>query len=538
MEHERDASGLAPGAAAASAPDGVPGLAPVVGVLTASEARHQLVVETMLQGVVQHAADGSITGMNAAAVRILGKPRELFIGSDPVREERNTIREDGTIFPGVEHPSSIAQWSGQPVRGVVMGVFNRERNEYRWIRIDAVPLVHPGEAAPYEVYTVFEDITRQREVEQALRDAHTRKDQFIATLAHELRGPLAPIRNAIAVQRLKGYTDPEMTWSQDLIDRQVGHMSRLLDDLLDASRITSGKLEMRREPVPLADVIASAVETARPLLDAAGHALDVSLGAQPILVDADAVRLAQVFSNLLTNAAKYTEPGGRVEVVAVVDGADVVTRVRDTGIGIPVEHLSRVFDMFGQVPSVVDRSQGGLGIGLSLARALVHLHDGVITVHSDGVGRGTEFTVRLPRSGAPRATPSRGAPPVAAPPVVQRRVLVVDDSRDGCDSLAALLRVSGYDTATAYDGPEALAQVAAWAPEVVVLDIGLPGMNGYDVCRALRSRPTGQGLLLVALTGWGAAADQQLAAQAGFDAHFTKPVALEALLEVLGRGRA
>ena len=506
--------------------------APLTEEFLASEARYRLLAETMLQGVMHHAADGSIVAMNPAAVRILGRSREQFLGSDPVREERNTIREDGSLFPGVDHPASVALRTGKPVHGVVMGVFNWERNEYRWLRIDAVPLLRPGESTPYEVYTVFEDITRQRQTEQALRDAHTRKDHFIATLAHELRNPLAPIRNAVSVLRLKGGADPEMVWCQEVIDRQVGNMSRLLDDLLDASRISSGKLELKRERVALTEVVGSAVETARPLLDAARHELSVSLGDESVHVDGDALRLAQVFANLLTNAAKYTEPAGRIVISSVLAGPDVIVRVRDTGIGIAAEHLPRVFEMFGQVESALERSQGGLGIGLSLAQALVAMHDGEITVHSDGPGKGSEFTVRLPRSRSAAAVRTPVPAPLAAA-AVPRRVLVVDDSRDGCDSLAALLRVSGYAVEVAYDGPAGLALAASWRPEVVLLDIGLPGMNGYEVCAALRAMPEGMSLVILALTGWGAESDLLRAARAGFDAHFTKPVALEELLGVL-----
>ncbi|MCC7055183.1 MAG: response regulator [Gemmatimonadaceae bacterium] len=503
--------------------------------MRASEARYRLLAETMLQGVMHHAADGSIIALNPAAERILGRPRAEFLGSHPVQEERNTIREDGTLFPGVEHPSAVAQRTGQPVRGVVMGVFNWERNEYRWLRVDAVPLIRPGEDTPYEVYTVFEDITRPRQVERALREAHTRKDHFIATLAHELRNPLAPIRNAVAVQRLKGYDDPQMVWCTEVIDRQVGHMSRLLDDLLDASRISSGKLDLRRGRVALSAVLHQAIETARPLLDAAQHRLEIRLGEAPVFVDADAMRLAQVFGNLLTNAAKYTEPGGRITVTAAVAGGDLFLRVRDTGIGIAVSDLPRVFEMFGQVESALERSQGGLGIGLSLAKALVTLHGGEITVHSDGPGQGTEFTVRLPVMADEPASPAPSVQGDGYDGAVHRRVLVVDDNRDGCDSLATLLRLSGMDVEVAYDATEAIAAVTRHAPDVALLDNGLPGMNGYELCQVLRSLPGSDALVLVALTGWGSAADRARAERAGFDAHFTKPVAIDELVALLRR---
>ena len=507
--------------------------------LVASEARHRLLAETMLQGVVHHGADGRIIALNPAAERILGRPREDFIGGDPQREERNTICVDGSLFPGSEHPASVAIRTGEPCRDVVMGVYNWERREYRWLRVDAVPLLRRGETTPYEVYTVFEDITERLQSERALRDAHTRKDHFIATLAHELRNPLAPIRHAVALQQLRGSTDPELAWSQSIIDRQVGHMTRLLDDLLDASRIASGKLELRREPVLLATIVAQAIETARPLLDAAQHILTVSLPGEDIPLDADPMRLAQVFANLLTNAAKYTEPGGRISLSASVDDAHLVeVRVTDSGIGIDSANLTRVFEMFGQVEAAVDRSQGGLGIGLSLAQSLVDMHGGRIAVHSDGPGHGTEFTVHLPLRAAPESAP-RGVAPLhtASIGTTRRRILVVDDNVDGCDTLAALLGLLGFEVETAYDGRRALEREVAFLPHVVLLDVGLPGMNGYEVCAALRARPRGDDLVIIAVTGWGAAADLQRAMDAGVDGHLVKPADMSQLAQLLALPR-
>ena len=507
--------------------------------LRASEARHRLLSETMLQGVVHHGADGSIIALNPAAERILGRPRDEFIGSDPEREARHTIRRDGSPFPGAEHPSTVALRTGEPCHGVVMGVFNHDRQEHRWISVDAVPLMRRGETAPYEVYTVFEDITDRLRAERALQDAHTRKDLFIATLAHELRNPLAPIRNAVAVQQRRVNDDPELAWSQAIIERQVGHMARLLDDLLDASRIASGKHELRREDVPLAAVVAQSVETARPLIEQAGHTLEITLPEEPILIDGDPLRLAQVFSNLLTNAAKYTEDGGHIRVSAEREQEMVAVRVRDTGIGIATEHLSRVFEMFGQVHDALDRSQGGLGIGLSLARALVEMHGGTISVQSFGRGNGTEFTVRLPAIASEVEMPQTpaGTPVTAPAAAVRRRVLVVDDNRDGCDSLAAVLEMFGCDTATAYDGVEAIAMTETFGPEMVLLDVGLPRMNGYDTCRALRAAAVGEGLVILAVTGWGTDADLRLAMEAGFDAHLVKPIDMEYLRQLLALRR-
>ncbi len=504
--------------------------------LRASEARHRLLAETMLQGVVHHAQDGTIITMNPAAERILGRPRDELLGSDPAHEAWNTIREDGTTFPGEEHPASVSLRTGQPVRGVVMGVYNWERREYRWLRVDAVPLTRRGEVLPYEVYTVFEDVTQARRTEQALREAHTRKDHFIATLAHELRNPLAPIRNAVSVLRLKGYDDPAMVWCQSVIDRQITHMARLLDDLLDASRITSGKLELRRAQVTLPQVLAQALETARPLLDAARHTLTVQLAEPAAVLDGDLMRLAQVFGNLLTNAAKYTEPGGQISITSAHAHGEVTVCVRDTGIGIDAAYLPRIFEMFGQVESALERSQGGLGIGLSLARALVEMHGGRVSARSEGRGRGTEFVVHLPLSTEPLAHAVRSAP-VDLPAVTARRILVVDDNRDGADTLAMLLRLRGYEVEAAYDGPAALDGAERFRPAVLVLDIGLPTLNGYEVCETLRGRDGGASMLIIAVTGWGSTPDLERADRAGFDAHFVKPVDMDRLLQLLPLSR-
>lgn len=503
--------------------------------LESSEARHRLLVETMLQGVVHHGADGSIIALNPAAERILGRPRDDFIGSDPSREEQHTIREDGSAFPGAEHPSSVALRTGAPIHGVVMGVYNWDRREYRWLSVDAVPLRRPGESVPYEVYTVFEDITDRLRAEKALRDAHTRKDHFIATLAHELRNPLAPIRHAVAVQRRRAAAagDPELAWSQAIIDRQVGHMSRLLDDLLDASRIASGKLELRRELVGLNAVIAQSIETARPQIDALRHALSVSLPTPDVYVDGDPIRLAQVFSNLLTNAAKYSEAGGSIAVTASRDGDGVAVTVRDTGIGIDAANLTRVFEMFGQIDAAIDRSQGGLGIGLSLAQALVTLHGGRITVQSDGLGKGTSFTVFLPTSPDAAMPDEQSSTPELADPVTPRRLLVVDDNRDGCDALATLLGMMGFEVATAYDGLEAVERAVDGTPDVVLMDVGLPRLNGYEACTAIRATVGGERIVMLAVTGWGAAADLRNATQAGFDAHLVKPIDMQWLGQLL-----
>jgi signal transduction histidine kinase/DNA-binding response OmpR family regulator len=375
-----------------------------------------------------------------------------------------------------------------------------------------------------------------------VQQADRQKNEFLSMLAHELRNPLAPIRNAVEVLRLRGGSNgngslAELEWSRDVIGRQVRHLARLVDDLLDVSRITKGKIRLQLEPVPLQAVVTQAVEASRPEIDARGHHLDVSVPDEPLWVDGDPARLAQVLTNLLNNAAKYTEPGGHVWLSAARDNGSVVLRVRDTGVGIPPEMIGAVFDLFTQVDRSLDRSQGGLGIGLTLVKRLVELHGGEVSAHSAGPGRGSEFTVRLPaRAGGcgPAEPPSPGVGQART----GRRVLVVDDNVDGADSLARLLTLGGHAVSQAHDGPAALEEARSFRPDVVVLDIGLPGMDGYEVARCLRGEPATRDVILVALTGYGRDEDMVRSREVGFDYHFVKPVDFEALHEVLGSVRA
>jgi CheY-like chemotaxis protein/two-component sensor histidine kinase len=319
-----------------------------------------------------------------------------------------------------------------------------------------------------------------------------------------------------------------------VITRQVQNMALLLDDLLDISRVTRGTLELRKEPTELTAVVDAAVETARPILDARHHTLSIRLPPEPIVFSADPLRLAQVLSNLLTNAAKYTDPKGHVELRAIVTAGEILISVTDNGIGIASEALGRVFAMFSQVKSAQDRSEGGLGIGLALAKGLVELHEGQITAYSAGPGRGSEFTVRLPFVNADhrRGDPTSAAARCQAP---KRRVLIADDNRDGADSLAMLLRMQGHEVTVVHDGREALAAFDKSQPTIVLLDIGMPELDGYEVAREIRDRAAGAGVLLIAVTGWGQRDDKKRAQAAGFDHHFTKPVDLVRLDELLRR---
>jgi PAS domain S-box-containing protein len=382
------------------------------------------------------------------------------------------------------------------------------------------------------------DITERKLAEQALRDADRKKDNFIATLAHELRNPLAPIRNAVNVLRQKSEADSQLAWCRDVIDRQVQQMSHLLEDLLDVSRMTRGQFPLRREPLCLATIVEQAVEIAQPVIDAAGHRFELALPAERLDVEGDLTRLAQVFSNLLINAAKYTAPEGRIALTAAREDSSVVVSVTDSGIGIAAEQLPHVFEMFGQVESALARSQGGLGIGLSLARGLIEMHGGGITAYSEGVGRGSEFTVRLPLLGHPnRDVAAEPSEPLAASPSAQaRRILIADDLRDSADSLAMLLDAMGHRVHVAYDGERALVMAEQYRPEVVLLDLGMPKMNGYETCRRIREAPWGRDMTLIAQTGWGAPEDRRRTRDAGFDHHVVKPIdpaAMDALLRTV-----
>ena len=370
--------------------------------------------------------------------------------------------------------------------------------------------------------------------EDRLRDADRRKDEFLATLAHELRNPLAPIRSAVAALRSDLVTEDDQREARLIIDRQVGQMTRLIDDLLDVSRITAGKLPMKKTRLQLADVLTLAVSTVRPHVDQARHRLIVSLPDEPIAVEADEARLAQVFANLLHNACKYTEPGGEIMLTASMpNDGEVEVAVRDNGIGIPPEFLPHLFQKFSQVAPALDRSQGGLGLGLSLVHGIVSLHDGRVEVRSAGAGRGSEFVVRLPVLPALAPAAETPVPAPAAQPLVSRRVLVVDDNIDSADSLALLLRVDGHLVETAHDGEAALELAERFQPDAILLDLGMPRMNGYEVCERIRSHPWGRSILMVAQTGWGQAQDRARTLEAGFDAHLTKPIDPAAIQDML-----
>ncbi|HUP29947.1 MAG TPA: ATP-binding protein [Usitatibacter sp.] len=376
---------------------------------------------------------------------------------------------------------------------------------------------------------------RQYQTRAHLRErelADQRKDEFLATLAHELRNPLAPIRNTVNFLRLSGTPAPApQLW--EMMERQVDHMVRLVDDLMEVSRITRGKIELRKAQVDLGVVIAAAIETSRPLIDGAKHQLSVTLPQEPVLLEADAMRLSQVFSNLLNNSAKYTDPGGHIHLTAWREAVHAVVSVADNGVGMSPEALASVFDMFVQANPLEQRGQSGLGIGLTIVRSLVEMHGGTISAHSEGPGKGSELIVRLPLGRAAAAGVPARAPEAAPVAVNLPRVLVVDDNVDAADSLGALLQMLGAEVRVVHDGEAALAALGNYQPAVVFLDLGMPGMDGYELARRMRQRHEARDAKLIALTGWGQERDRENSRAAGFDHHLIKPADVGALKAVL-----
>lgn len=634
--------------------------------LRASQERYRILAETMLQGVVHQSADGTIIAMNPAAEDILGKTHAEFIGSSSVGEEHDTVREDGTPFPGLEHPAMVALRTGQPVRSVIMGVYNPRRRGRRWISIDAVPVVRPGEDKPAEVYTVFSDITLQKQAEEALRNSERlyraigesidygvwvcapdgrniyasesflkmvgqtqeecsnfgwgevlhpddaertitawkecvrtegtwdiehrfrgvdgnwhhvlargvpvrnergeitcwaginldigrlkrteealrerelelqesdrHKTDFLAMLSHELRNPLAPIRNSLFILDHAVPGGEQAERAKAVLDRQVGQLTRLVDDLLDVTRISRGKIKIQSEPLELAGLVHRTAEDHRSEFAAEGVELELRLADKPLWLDGDPSRIAQAVGNLLHNAAKFTGRGGRVTVAVDEDaaGGGAVVRVRDSGSGIAPDVLLRLFQPFMQGPSTLDRSRGGLGLGLALVKGLVELHGGTVEARSEGIGKGSEFTLRLPL-----ARPAQAAPAVSSserPADAAKRVLIIEDNVDVAHSLREALGFLKHSVEVAYSGPEGLAKARAFGPDVVLCDIGLPGMDGYDVAKAFRAEPALGSVFLVALTGYALPEDQSKARQAGFDRHLAKPASVGDLQAVL-----
>jgi len=381
------------------------------------------------------------------------------------------------------------------------------------------------------------EVTVRSRAEDALRQADRHKDEFLAMLAHELRNPLAPIRNAVHLMRMKALQDPQMCLARDVIERQLSQLTRLVDDLLDVSRITRGKINLTRQPLKVSELIARAVETVEPIIQGRSQVLTVELPEQPPVVDGDCMRLTQAIANVLGNAAKYTDAGGSIVLQVCARARDVEIRVRDTGIGIPAEVLPKIFDLFTQLDQRMERPQSGLGIGLALVRRLVQMHGGSVSAHSEGPGRGSEFVICLPLM-TPAVVPAVGDPVTAecqAARPQHRRILVADDNLDALESLAALLALNGHEVHRAQDGAAALQAAMRHRPEVIFLDIGMPQMDGYEVARRIRAHEWGKEMLLIAVTGWGQESDRQRSFAAGFDFHLVKPVDLEKLNQLLSK---
>jgi PAS domain S-box-containing protein len=407
-----------------------------------------------------------------------------------------------------------------------------------WMAYKVLRLDDPR-GQPVAIATVSQDVTERRRMEDSLRglaadlaDADRRKDEFLATLAHELRNPLAPLTNTLEFLKRSSNQDASVRRGLDTMERQLEQLVRLVDDLLDLSRITHNRIELRKRPVELASVLRQAVLAAQPLADAARHTIEVDVPSEPVYLHADPVRLTQVFGNLLNNSCKYTPPGGTIRVTAQRDDQSAVVTVTDTGIGIPRDRLASIFDMFAQVDQTLERSQGGLGIGLTLVKRLVEMHSGSVEAQSAGEGHGSTFVVRLPAAldvayvAQPAATETQTSS-------ATHRILVVDDNEDSADSLAMLLQLTGHEVFIAHDGHSALDAAEQHRPGVALLDIGLPSLNGYDVCRRIRQEPWGKTMVLIALTGWGQDEDRRRSQEAGFDGHLVKPVDHTRLLTLL-----
>ncbi len=488
-------------------------------------------LETLPAGAYTCDPDGLITYFNAHALELWGRAPKLH---DPIDRFCGSFRlfaADGTPIPHDECWMAQALRTQREFNGLEI-VIERPDGQRRTALAHANP-IRDGAGKVVGAVNVLVDITERKQAEDALKIADRSKNEFLAILAHELRNPLAPIRNAVQILNREGALAPESQWALSAIERQVRQMARLIDDLVDVARITSNRLELRRERVELAAVLRSAIETSTALLKAGGQEFTVLVPDAPIRLDADPVRLAQAVANLLNNAAKYTERGGHIGLIAERAGDTAVITVRDTGVGIPEAVLPHVFEMFTQGEQTRARTLGGLGIGLTLVKRLVEMHGGAVDAESAGPDMGSTFVIRLPAlaEALPSAPVEPDGPGRVAPPAL--RMLIVDDNRDAADSLAMLLRTTGNDIRTAYDGLEALQAADEFRPEVVLLDIGLPKIDGHEVAKRLRREPWGRRVCLIAVTGWSEDADRARSRAAGFDHHLVKPLDTGHLAQLL-----
>jgi PAS domain S-box-containing protein len=485
------------------------------------------IIDSSDDAIVSKTLGGIITSWNRAAARLFGyEPREIV--GKPIT----------TIVPA-ELYAEEQELLDRLRRGERIDHFETVRVAKNGRRLDISLTVSPIRDEDGEIVgasKIARDITERKRAEQMLLEADRRKDEFLATLAHELRNPLAPIRTSAELLRRTENLTPALRSIASILDRQVRQMTHLVDDLLDVSRITSGRVHLQREPIELALLLGAVIESHRSALQAQRHEVTFGAPSDPIVVDGDRIRLTQIFSNILHNATKYTPPGGRIHIGLHSAGNEAVVSIRDSGIGIPPEKLGYIFELFAQLDRSYERTEGGLGIGLTLARRLAELHGGRIEARSEGLNRGSEFIVRLPMteslvqgSEQPSAEMSRQS--------VGQRVLIADDNHDAAVSLSMLLQAAGHETRIAHDGLQAVEQAEAFRPHVVLLDIGMPKLDGYEVARRIASRPWAGSTLIVAVTGWGQEADRQRSSQAGFHRHLVKPVDPDALLRLLAADR-
>jgi PAS domain S-box-containing protein len=488
------------------------------------------IVESSDDAIISKSLDGVIQSWNASAERLFGYSADEAVGRHiSLIIPRERLGEEDHIIASLRAGRRIDHFETERVR--------RDGSRIQ-ISLTVSP-IKDDEGHVIGASKIVRDVTRQREAEAereklvaVLAETDRRKDEFLATLAHELRNPLAPLRNMLEVLKRAGDDTATVHRAHETIERQLGQLVRLVDDLMDLNRITYDRLELRHSDVELTTVILHAVEMSRPFIDSAGHELHVTLPAERIYLHADPARLAQVFGNLLNNSCKYTKPGGTIRVTASRDAENVIVSVTDNGIGIPPDKLKSIFAMFTQVDHSVDRAQGGLGIGLTLVKRLVEMHGGSIEARSAGQGHGSEFVVCLPVLVGPAHTETPG-PATTQDLPRGRRILVVDDNEDAAVSLTMLLELTGHETYMAHDGVSALEAVERHRPDVALLDIGLPRLNGHEVCRRVREQPWGKDIVLIALTGWGQEEDRRKSREAGFDGHLVKPVDHNALMELL-----
>jgi PAS domain S-box-containing protein len=494
----------------------------VARALGESEGRLKALFANAAVGIAEVTSDGRFALVNDALCELLGEPREALVGLPIAR---------------MAHAEDQAEVAGviERLRAREMEVYSGERRFVRrggatiWVKLS---MSLARESREVRGVAVIEDVTERRNAEEELRESDRRKDEFLAVLAHELRNPLAPIRNSLHVLRMSESPGSEKLVS--MMERQVQHMVRLVDDLLEISRISRGKIELKRERADLVAVLRGAIDTSRPLIDAAHHTLEANLPpAGELVVEADVVRLSQVFSNLLNNSAKYTPPGGLIRIGVEAAGGMATVRVSDNGEGIEASMLNRVFNMFTQI-NTGTRAQGGLGIGLTLARTLVHLHGGSIEAFSEGLDRGCEIAVKLPLAEQQAVVAAPAGPAISRDrPLARQRVLVVDDNQDAADSLGMLLQFLGAEVEVAHGGREALEAMHEFKPAVVLLDLGMPNMDGLEVARRVREDPELRGATLVALTGWGQNEDRRRTGEAGFDYHLVKPADVRTLQSII-----